>query len=173
MITLTKNKICPPFLFMSRLCHFSGQNVLNLKTKSMNPFRLFYYTFHKCFNEIIRVALLPMSIGKSATNNEPANVRPDKTASHLCRSHFCLYHINIFQTDWKIENRVKYTNKVKPQKIFNVQHIKNLSWNWSFWWHFLCKSTISDPVVNITLIDILSPSSIFWHPSIYLFAYKV
>ena len=27
------------------------------------------------------VALLPMSIGKSATINEPANVRPDKTAT--------------------------------------------------------------------------------------------
>ena len=33
------------------------------------------------FNEIIRVALLPMSIGKSATINGPANVRPDKTAT--------------------------------------------------------------------------------------------
>ena len=31
--------------------------------------------------EIIGVALLPMSIGKSATINAPANVRPDKTAT--------------------------------------------------------------------------------------------
>ena len=44
-------------------------------------FWLFYYTFHNFFIQIIRVALLPMSIGKSATINGPANVRPDKTAT--------------------------------------------------------------------------------------------
>ena len=51
------------------------KNHSNLKIISW----LFYYTFHIFFIEIIRVALLPMSIGKSATINGPANVRPDKT----------------------------------------------------------------------------------------------
>ena len=36
---------------------------------------------HIFFIEIIRVALLPMSIGKSATINGPANVRPDNNAT--------------------------------------------------------------------------------------------
>ena len=37
---------------------------------------------------------------------------------------------------------------------------------------FLCKSNISYTFVTITVIDISSPSFIFEHSSIYLFAYK-